>query len=348
MRLAIIAPPWAPVPPTLYGGIEQAIDAEARGVADAGHDVTLFTTGDSGCPVPSHVVLDRAEGGRMGHAVPELRYVMNAYEAVEDFDLVHDHTVIGPVYAQGRARQPVLKTIHGPLDAELADIYRRISADIDLIAISHAQVAAAPDIRVTRVIHHGVDPGAFPVGDGDGGYFLFLGRMTPEKGAHRAIQAARTAGVPLVVAGKAREPAEKAYFADQVQPHLGHGIDYVGEVPHEEKLSLIGRARATLFPIRWNEPFGLVMIESLACGTPVLAFASGAVPEVIEDGVTGRLCQDEAGMAEAIAHIDEIDRRRCRRAVEQYFSLDRMVTDHIDLFDEVLSHGHEGHGTPSP
>ncbi len=337
MRIAIIATPWAPIPPALYGGIEQAVDAEARGLAAAGHDVMLFTTGDSTCPVPRRWLLEQSEGERMGFTVPELRHVMAAYEAVQDYDIVHDHTVLGPVYSDRYPDIPVVTTIHGPFNTELIDVYGRLAERVSIIAISNAQRKPAPDIPVARVIHHGVDAANFPYGDGSGGYMLFLGRMSPDKGAHRAVLAAEKAGVRLLLAGKSREPWERAYFDQQIAPHLGDEIQYVGEVPHDEKLRLLAGARATLFPIRWNEPFGLVMIESLACGTPVLAFAEGAAVEVVDDGRTGYLCHSETEMAEAIHTIDSIDRAECRAAVEGYFSQDRMIREHIELFEDLLA-----------
>ena len=337
MRIAIIATPWAPIPPALYGGIEQAVDAEARGMAAAGHDVMLFTTGDSTCPVPRRWLLEQSEGERMGFTVPELRHVMAAYEAVQDYDIVHDHTVLGPVYSDRYPDIPVVTTIHGPFNTELIDVYGRLAERVSIIAISNAQRKPAPDIPVARVIHHGVDAANFPYGDGSGGYVVFLGRMSPDKGAHRAVLAAEKAGVRLLLAGKSREPWERAYFDQQIAPHLGDEIQYVGEVPHDEKLRLLAGARATLFPIRWNEPFGLVMIESLACGTPVVAFAEGAAVEVVDDGRTGYLCQTETEKAKAVETIDSIDRAECRAAVEGYFSQDRMIREHIELFEDLLA-----------
>ncbi len=337
MRVGIIAPPWAPVPPPLYGGIEQAIDGLARGIQDAGHDVVLFTTGDSTTPVDRRWVLDMAEGFRIGFTVPEIRHVAAAYEALTDVDVIHDHTVLGPIYAEGRTDRPVVTTIHGPFNDEMTDIYSRFADRVPIIAISHAQRKVVPDLPVARVIHHGIDASRFPVGDGAGGYCLFLGRMSPDKGAHRAALAARKAGVPLVMAGKCREPWEHEFFDREIAPFLADDIRYVGEIPHEEKLRLLAGATCTLFPIRWNEPFGLVMVESLACATPVLAFPEGAAPEVIEHGVTGFLCDDESDMAEAIAAVGDLDRGSCRAAVEGYFSMRRCVGEHLDLLEEVVS-----------
>jgi glycosyltransferase involved in cell wall biosynthesis len=338
MRIALIAPPWTPVPPDLYGGIEVVVDRLARGFDKAGHDVVLFTTGDSTCPVERRFVLPQSEGVRIGAAVPELQHVMAAYEddAVLAADIIHDHTVFGPVYAALRTTQPLVTTVHGAFVRELADIYERVARQVPVIAVSHAQRKPAPHIPIARVIHHGVDVDDFPMGRGDGGYALFLGRMAADKGAHIAVDVARKAGVPLKLAGKMREPLEFEYFETRVQPLLGDDAVYLGEVPQEHKLELLAGARAVLFPIRWNEPFGLVMIEALACGTPVLAFPEGAAPEVIEDGRTGFLCHDEAAMAEALTRVDTIDRDACRAAVAGYFSTERMVREHLDFFESLV------------
>jgi glycosyltransferase involved in cell wall biosynthesis len=250
MRIAVIAPPWAPIPPKLYGGIELIVDEQARGFQEAGHEVVLFATGDSTSSVPTKWVLEHAEGHRIGSCVPELRHVMHAYEAVQGFDIVHDHTVLGPAYSQRFPDLKVVTTIHGPFNEELTDIYRRVAPRVPIIAISHNQRSHAPDVPIARVIHHGLNPDAFPVGRGDGGYFLYLGRMAPEKGAHRAVEAAWKAGVPLLLAAKMREPWEFQYFETYVKPYLNSDIQYLGEVPHEQKLLLLGGARALLNPIK--------------------------------------------------------------------------------------------------
>jgi glycosyltransferase involved in cell wall biosynthesis len=228
--------------------------------------------------------------------------------------------------------------MHGPLSDDLLDLYGRMSDNgVALIAVSHAQTRPAPELPVAAVVHHGIDADDFPLGDGRGGYALFLGRMSPDKGAHRAIEAAHKARVPLLLAGKLREPAEHEYFEREVRPLLGEDAQYLGEVPHDEKLDLLADARALLFPIRWNEPFGLVMIEAMACGTPVLAFKEGAAPEVVEHGVTGYLCDDEAHLAYALTRLDDIDRAACRHAVETRFSTARMAREHAELFERRLA-----------
>jgi glycosyltransferase involved in cell wall biosynthesis len=339
VKIGVIAPPWAPVPPDLYGGIEQAVDCECRGLAAAGHEVLLFTTGDSTSPVPKKWVMEQSEGNRIGFTVPELVHVMAAYDAMAaaGCELIHDHTMVGPAYASALTDIPVVTTIHGPLNVELSDIYRRIAHRVPLIAISHAQLRDHPDLPVAGVIHHGVDVEDFTMGWGKGDYCMYLGRMVAEKGAHRAILAAREAGLPILLAGKMREPWETAYFESAIEPLLGDDVQYLGEVPYEQKLQLLGDAKATLFPIRWNEPFGLVMLESLACGTPVLAFAEGAAPEVVAEGRTGWLCTDESDMAARLGTVDQLDRAECRADVEARFSTTRMAREHAELFERVLS-----------
>jgi glycosyltransferase involved in cell wall biosynthesis len=341
MRIAVVAPPWAPIPPPLYGGIELVVDQLATGLQAAGHDVTLFATGDSTSRVPLKWVLPEAEGMRIGMAVPEMRHVIHSYESIAEYDVVHDHTILGPFYAERFPGLRIATTIHGPFNDELSDLYGAIAHRVPIVCISNAQRRAAPDLPVAGVIHHGIDASGFTVGKGtgddDGEYLVFLGRMSPDKGAHRAIEVARKAGMRLLLAAKMREPWERRYFEEHVEPFLGDGAAYLGEVPHERKLELLRGAKALLFPIRWNEPFGMVMIEAMACGTPVLAFPEGAAPEVVDDGRTGFLCDDEAAMVEAIGRLDQLDRNDCRLAVEGYFSTQRMVAQHIELF-ESLAH----------
>jgi glycosyltransferase involved in cell wall biosynthesis len=342
MRIGFMAPPWVPVPPPLYGGTEAVVDRLARGMAAAGHDVLLWTTGDATCPVPRGHVFARAQPDRMGFAAIELRHLIRGYEALVEWgaDLVHDHTVIGPVYARRYPTLPVVTTNHGPFNDELTDLYRAVGESVPVIAISHDQASRAGDAPVAAVIHHGLDLANFPVGGGAGDergpYFLFLGRMAPEKGARRAILAARRAGVRLVLAAKMREPLEHEFFDQQVQPLLDDDITFVGEVGHVEKVALLGGATALVNPIRWPEPFGLVMIEALACGTPVLAFREGSAPELLDDGTTGFLCDDVDELAARMQQASTIDRAKCRAVAEERFSTERMVADHLAFFEHVL------------
>ena len=338
MKIALIAPPWVPVPPPAYGGTESVVDRLARGFAGADHEVLLFASGDSTCPVPRSSLSDRSDDLTIGATAPELRHVLRAYEAAVDFDVIHDHTVLGPVLA-ARRPQPavVVTTSHFPFDERYREIYRAISGSVPIIAISGAQASSARGIAIAEVIHHGVDLDAFPVGHGDGGYYLYLGRMAPYKGALQAALVARTAGVRLLIAAKMRDDLERRFFAERVAPVLGGGVEFIGEVTAHERLELLQGARALLNPIDWPEPFGLVMIEALSCGTPVLASAKGAAPEIIDHGATGYVCADQAEMVQYLQRVDELDRAACRAVAEARFSAARMVESHLRLYERLLS-----------
>ena len=339
MRIALIAPPWLPVPPPAYGGTEVVVDTLARGLKEAGHDVLLATTGDSTCPVRRTWVYERSRPDDLGNVVVELRHLVHAYEETAGVDIVHDHTVAGPLLAHRAGGSPVVTTNHGPFTDDAKALYRSTARRVPLIAISHHQASVAGDLPVARVIHHGVDTTRFPVGDGDGGYVLFLGRMSPTKGVDTAIAVARLAQVPIVIAAKLRQKAEHEYFNTQIKPRLGFDVHFVGEVGGAEKLRLIGQAWAVLNPICWDEPFGMCMIEALACGTPIVATPRGAVPEIVDDGVTGFLRSSTRDLADALAAVGALDRRACRAAVEARFSMQRMVHDHLDFYLDALS-GH--------
>ena len=333
MRIAVIAPPSVPVPPPFYGGTEAVVDTLCRGYAAAGHDVVLFASADSTCPVEVRSTVDRSDGELIGQTEPELAHVLVAYDDAERFDIVHDHTLIGPILAGRTPQVPVASTIHLALQGNALRIYEHVPDNVHLIAISEAQRRPVPNLAITSVIHHGINPADLPVGAGDGDFCLFLGRMSPDKGARWAIAAAKKAGMPLILAGKMRSVEEITYFEEQVEPALSDDVRYLGEIPHQRKVELLGQARALLFPTLWNEPFGMVMLEALACGTPVISTMHGAVPEVIADGVTGFLCADEGAFAEAVGRIGSLDRRVCREAVEGYFSADRMVRSYLAVFD---------------
>ncbi|WP_436497955.1 glycosyltransferase family 4 protein [Actinokineospora sp. HUAS TT18] len=335
MKVGLLAPPWLPVPPPGYGGTESFIDRLARGLDKQGHDVVLFTTGDSETTVPIRYALELSAMDRIQDVTVELHHVCQAYAAMADRDLVHDHTLAGPVWGLAFGRQPVVTTCHGPLVAQ-RDIFRHYGLRLPVIAISHDQAARAPDVPVARVIHHGVDAERFPSGTGSGGYLLFLGRMIPEKGVHEAITVAREAGMPLKIAAKMREPAEHAYFAEHVEPHLGGTVEYLGEATANEAMTLLAGAVALLNPIQWPEPFGLVMIEALACGTPVVTLRAGAAPEIVDDGVTGFVCDGHDELVAAVGRVGELDRRACRAVVADYFCTGRVVADHLRLYEEMI------------
>jgi len=336
MRVALIAPPWIPVPPPAYGGTEEMIDSLARGLAAAGHHVILATTGDSTCPVKRTWVHDHARTAEMGDTVIELAHALHAYEAVGGVDIVHDHTQAGPVIGALRAGSPVVTTNHGPFTADVRALYRALGGRVPIVAISHHHAATAHDVHIARVIHHGIDVDRFPLGPG-GDHLVFLGRMSPDKGVHQAIEIARHAGVPLVIAAKMHSSEEHAYYRAEVELLLGEDIRYVGEVETAGKLELLGTARALLNPIRWDEPFGLNMVEALACGTPVITTPRGAAPEIVDHGTTGFLASGTDDAVAAVAWAAGLDRRACRAAVEDRFSEGRMVADHLTFYRDVLA-----------
>ena len=337
LRVAIIAPPWVPVPPPLYGGTEAVLDYLARGLRDAGHDVLMYATGDSTCEVPLMFSRDSAAGTVDGGAVTELHHAVHAYEAVREWgaDVVHDHTLVGPHIA-ARYGIPVVTTNHGPFVSDLGACYEALGQQAPIIAISEHHASTAGLTRVAAVIHHGVDIDRFPIGAGDGGYALFLGRMSPDKGVHVAARIAREAGADLKIAAKMREPAEEAYFDAHVRPQLGDGVEYVGEVGGQDKLDLLAAATCLLNPIAWPEPFGMVMIEALACGTPILSTPCGSVPEIVCEGVTGFVRDTEEGLVEALQRVGELDRTWCRKDAQARFSTERMVADHVALYRQLV------------
>jgi len=334
MRIGLIAPPWLSVPPARYGGTERVVDVLARGLRAAGEEVVLFSTGDATCPVPRrYAYAEPIEP--MGTTIPELYHVRCAYEALAGCDIVHDHTVAGPVWAATRPTPPVVATNHSPYTRELGALYADAGTHVAIVAISHSQRATAPGVPIAAVIHHGLDPDRFPVGRGDGGYVLFLGRLSPEKGASRAIRIARAAGVPLRIAGRVQETVEREYFDRRIRPALGPEVEFLGELGSEDCARQLGGAVALLNPIRWNEPFGLVMIEALACGTPVITRPVGAAPEIVQHGVTGYLCTSFRQAVQAVTSAPALDRGCCRGAVEGHFSAARMVAQHTALYRRV-------------
>lgn len=343
LRIGILAPPWVPVPPPAYGGTESVVDRLARGLHAAGHDVRLWATGDSTCPVRRGFTFRSARTDAIGTSAFELEHALQAYAwfADERCDLVHDHTLVGPFLPN--ASTPVITTNHGPFDqSELATIYRRMPPSVPIIAISHSQAAVASmlGIRVDYTIHHGIEVAETPVGAGlgdeRGPYLLFLGRMCREKGVVEAIEAARAAGARLLIAAKMRESLELAFFERFVAPLCADGIEYVGEVGGQAKQRLLGGATALLNPIQWPEPFGLVMIEALAAGTPVISTRHGATAEIVRHGMNGFLCDDHDALVRAIHQVGTIDRRACRADVARRFGVDRMVAQHVNAYRNLV------------
>jgi glycosyltransferase involved in cell wall biosynthesis len=323
------------VPPTAYGGIESVVDTLATGLVEAGHEVVLAASADSTCEVERMPGFAPSNPAILGESLPELRHITLAYAALEGVDIVHDHTLIGPAYRNRPRGVPSVATVHGPFVPPLLDIYRAVSAEVSLVAISQHQASTADGVHIERVIHHGIRQSDVPVGDGKGGYACFLGRMHPDKGVLQAIEISRRAGIPLRIAAKMREAVERDYFTSVIRPLLGPGIEFLGELDSQGKYELLGGALAMINPIQWDEPFGMVMIESLAAGTPVLATPRGSAPEIIDDGITGFLRTELQQQVEALASIEDLERTRCVDAVKARFSAERMTQRHVELYSAL-------------
>ena len=339
MRIAVLSPVWFAVPPTGYGGIEWVVSLLADGLAAAGHDVTLFASGDSRTHARLAAVFPVAPSAEIGRTQPELHHALSCYERAGDFDVINDHTGMLGAVLGGAVDTPVVHTVHGPLDGEPGQLYEsiaRVAPQVGLISISMNQRKPKPDLPWIANCPNALDFSVYPCKPHRGDYLLFLGRMSPDKGAHRAIAVAMEAGLPLKLAGKMQDRKEIDYFEELVAPHLVGDIEYLGEVSHGEKVELLQNGRATLFPIEWEEPFGLVMVESMACGTPVVATRWGAVPEVIEDGRSGIIVDSYREMPAALERADALDPLELRRFAEEHFSPERMVGDYVKAYQSAI------------
>jgi glycosyltransferase involved in cell wall biosynthesis len=339
MKVAVLSPVWFPVPPTRYGGIEWIVSLLAEGLVRAGHDVTLFASGDSSTEAHLVSIYDEAPSASIGLTQVELRHALSCFERASDFDVINDHSGPLGIVLGGVVDTPVVHTVHGPLGGEPGLLYSTLTSvvpEVGLISLSMNQRKPLPDLNWVANCPNALELDVYPVHPHKGDYLLFLGRMSPEKGCHRAIEVAKEADMPLLIAGKMQDQAEKEFFEAQVRPKLGYGIEYLGEVDQGKKVDLLQNARVTLFPIEWEEPFGLVMIESMACGTPVVATRWGAVPEVIDDGRTGVIVDHYREMAGVIERASELDPLDCRRYVEERFSSERMVRDYEDAYAKAL------------
>jgi glycosyltransferase involved in cell wall biosynthesis len=336
MHIALIAPPWLPVPAPAYGGTEAVLDELARGLLAAGHEVLLICHPDSTCPVPKASVIPAEDAVRMGRTIIEIEHAIGAYELVQHADIVHDHTLTGPIHSAKYPDLAVVTTNHNPFTRPYNTLYGAVVPRVAVVAIS-ASHAASTQVPVDAVVHHGINVDDYPFGAGDGGYVALLGRMAANKGVHRAIAVAKTAGIRLKIAAKMREPHERAYFEEFVEPHLGGNVEYLGEVDADGKRELLSGAAALLNPISWREPFGMVMLESLACGTPVVGCPQGAAPEIVEHGLTGFLGDSDAELINGVNSLDRIDRSVCREQARQRFSVERMVEGYLRVYERRLA-----------
>jgi glycosyltransferase involved in cell wall biosynthesis len=357
MRVALLSPPFESVPPRLYGGTERVVHALCRGLAQSGVEVTLFAPGDSQPlggvefepTVPQALRLCNVP---MADAAPyHLKMLAQVAARARDFDVIHNHHDYWMLPLGAMTPVPVVTTLHGQLDLPHVAEALRAFPTAGFVSISESQRAPLPDLRWLRTIHHGLDLAGFRFAPKPGKYLAFVGRITPQKRPDWAIQVAKLSGVPLKIAAKIEGPEMQQYYEERVRPHVdGRFIEYVGEIGEAEKAAFLGDALATVFPVDWPEPFGLVMIESLACGTPVLARPCGAAPEILADGITGFSSMDIAELARRVHDIPSLDRDACRRWVEDRFSLERMIGEYLHVYQHLVDFKpiRAGRGTLAP
>lgn len=341
LRIGMVAPPWFGLPPRGYGGIESVVSDLVNQLTLLGHEVTLVGSGANLTSAHRFVqVFQTPPTASLGDPLPEVINAAASAAAFADFpvDVVHDHTTAGPLLARGRST-PTVITAHGPVTGFHADYYRRLGGTVGLVAISDAQRRASDQLEWLGTVHNAVDVSSFPFRADNDGYVLWLGRFSNEKGPQLAIDAARAAGSPIVLAGKLNEPAEQEFFAREITPRLRAGVEYVGEADARAKRELLSGARALVFPIQWEEPFGMVMVEAMACGTPVVAMRRGSVPEVVLDGVTGLVVNTYDELVEAIDAVSGIDPADCRSRAEEYFDLPVMARGYERMYRAVVAGG---------
>ncbi len=340
MRIAQVAPLTEAVPPRLYGGTERVVYGLTEALVRRGHDVVLFASGDS--RTSARLVPCCAEGLRLNPRVRDgiaytIRELGRVARMAAEFDVIHNHVDYFAFPYARLIRTPLLTTTHGRLDLpELGEVFADFP-EVRLVSISDAQRAPVPSANWLATVYNGIDVRNFTLRERPGNYLAFLGRISPEKRVDRAIEIARAVGMPLKIAAKV-DPVDREYFTHAIKPFLGApGIEYLGEIGEAEKDEFLGNAYAYLFPIDWPEPFGITMVEAMACGTPVIAMAQGSVSEVVDDGRTGFVCRTIADMIAAVREVPRIDRRQCRRRAAERFSVERMADGYEAVYRHVLA-----------
>jgi glycosyltransferase involved in cell wall biosynthesis len=341
MRIAQVAPLWERVPPPAYGGIELVVSLLTDELVRRGHEVTLFASGDSISLAKIESVHPRAirlDPSVKEYGVYEMLQLSQVYERASEFDIIHSHIGLTALPYAKLVKTPTVHTLHGIFTPDNEKMFT-YAKEQPYISISHTQKESRLGLNYVATVYNGIDIDShkfYPQPD-EPPYLAFLGRMSPEKGPHNAIAIAKAVGLPLKMAGKV-DVVDAEYFEREIKPHIdGKQIQYTGEANHIQKNQLMGRALATLFPITWREPFGLVMVESMAAGTPVIAINLGSTSEVIANGKTGFLCNDVAECINGVSKIEKIDRHACREHIANHFSTKQMTDGYEAVYQQILA-----------
>ena len=340
MQIAQIAPLMEAVPPKLYGGSERIVAYLTDELVTMGHEVTLFASGDSATTAtlePGCARALRLDPTVRDSVAPLLAMLEGVAQRAHDFDVVHLHCDYLGYPVLRRTGVPFLATLHGRLDLPELRLLYRVFSDVPVVSISNSQRGPLPEAGFVATVYHGLPEQLLLPGNGSGGYLAFLGRISPEKAPNLAIRIAARAGMRLKIAAKI-DAVDREYFKAEIEPLLAQPhVEFIGEIGEHEKAEFLGNAAGLLFPIAWQEPFGLVMIEAMACGTPVIALRNGSVPEVVDDGITGFIVDDEAAAASAAGQIHLLDRTLIRTIFEQRFTARRMAEDYTRIYQDLTS-----------
>lgn len=343
MKIAQIAPVIERVPPKKYGGTERVIHALTEELVRRGHEVTLFASGDSKTSAILKSVYPRAlREAKLkdiyGNNIWSIANIATAYDLQDDFDIIHDHTGYLSLPAANLSKTPVVMTMHGPFTPEVRQIFDRFRKP-HLVTISNSQSFPAPALNYAGTVYNGLEMEDYPFSDTHDGYLLFVGRISMEKGVHHAIEVAQQLNMKLIIAAKL-EQVDRPYFLEHIEPFLNEDIQWIGEVTESERNHLMSKAACFLHPVTWREPFGLTLIEAMACGCPVVAFDKGSIPEIINNGKTGFVVQDVEAMIDALKNIDTIDRHACRDYALATFSAKKMADGYEEIYRKILTeHG---------
>lgn len=334
MKIAMLAPIAWRTPPLKYGPWERVVSLLTEGLIKKGIDVTLFATANSQTQAQLRAIVPRPyeEDETLDPKVWECLHIAEVFESAGDFDLIHNHFDFLPLSYSGLVDTPVLTTIHGFSSSKILPVYKKYNHRTNYVSISKAD--RSPELDYIATVYHGIDLAEFTFSKHHDGYMLFFGRIHHDKGAVEAIEIARRAGLKLKMAGVIQD---QHYFNTMIQPHIDHDrVQYLGVAGPRLRDELLGKALVLIHPINFNEPFGLSVVEAGACGTPVIAFAKGSMPEIISNGVNGFLVHDITGAVGATRNLNKISRMNCRKIVEEKFSQNRMVDDYLKVYEQIL------------